>query len=155
MKPGNLVLAVTAVIFTVAAGNAPKTYRWVDENGVVHFGDSVPPQYADQEKQIVNEQGVRVGVVRGKKTAEELAEEARQAELERERALVRRADQALLATYLSVEEIELHRDRRIELLRAQTKVTDLYLENLSRRMGWLEADASKYRPYSEDPDAPA
>ncbi|MGH8286465.1 MAG: DUF4124 domain-containing protein, partial [Steroidobacteraceae bacterium] len=23
------------------------TYRWVDEKGVVHYGDRVPPQYAE------------------------------------------------------------------------------------------------------------
>ncbi len=66
----------------------------------------------------------------------------------------RRADQALLATYLSVEEILLHRDRRVELFQAQARVTELYLRNLDRRLQKLRADASNFQPYSEDPDAP-
>ena len=154
MKPANFLIACVALALLTAADSQTKTYRWVDDQGVVHFGDSVPPEYADKEKQIVNEQGVHVGVIRGKKTAEELAEEARQARLDEEREKKRRADQALLATYLTVEEIEMHRDRRVELLKAQNQVTELYLRNLNRRLEWLMADAQEYQPFSEDPDAP-
>ena len=64
------------------------------------------------------------------------------------------ADRALLATYLSVEEIEMHRDRRVELFQAQSRVTELYLRNLERRLQELRNEASRYQPYSEDPNAP-
>ena len=60
---------------------------------------------------------------------------------------------ALLATYLSVDEILLHRDRRVELFQAQARVTELYLSNLKRRLDKLEEEASRYRPYSDDPVA--
>ncbi len=128
-------------------------FRWVDENGVVHYGDSVPPEYADVEKQVLNHHGVTVAVVRGKKTAEEIAEENRIAEVRRQENLQRRQDQALLATYLSVDEIIMHRDRRVELFQAQSRVTELYLRNMMRRMATLREEASKFRPYSEDPEA--
>lgn len=131
-----------------------KLYRWVDEDGVVHYGDSVPAKYADVDREVVNDAGVTVGVLRGKKSEEELAAERRQQELEEQRELQRRADQALLATYLSVEEIKMHRDRRIELFQAQARVTELYLRNLQRRLESLEEEASNFKPYSEDPDAP-
>ena len=65
-----------------------------------------------------------------------------------------RADQALLATYLSVEEILMHRDRRVELFQAQSRVTELYLSNLERRLEKLRSEASKFKPYSDDPNAP-
>ena len=130
-----------------------KLYRWVDEQGVVHYGDSVPAEYADADKQVVNEHGITVDVMRGKKSEEELAEERRLAELEAERERQRRQDRALLATYLSVEEIIMHRDRRVELFQAQARVTELYLRNLQRRLEKLQEIASRYRPYSEDPNA--
>ena len=47
-----------------------------------------------------------------------------------------------------------HRDRRVELFQAQARVTELYLRNLQRRMETLREEASKYRPYNEDPEAP-
>ena len=135
------------------ASEHQRLFRWVDENGVVHYGDSVPPEYADAEKQVLNNHGVTIAVVRGKKTAEEIAEENRVAELRRLQKLQRRQDEALLATYLSVDEIIMHRDRRIELFQAQSRVTELYLRNMMRRMATLREEASNFRPYSEDPEA--
>ncbi|MEX1265854.1 MAG: DUF4124 domain-containing protein [Woeseia sp.] len=150
---------MTFLLVTLAAGMAvaadeKKLYRWVDANGVVHYGDSVPAEFADNEKHVLNDAGVTVDVLRGKKTPEELAEEKRQLELEQQRELQRRADKALLATYLSIDEIEMHRDRRVELFQAQARVTELYLRNLQRRLESLQDEASNYRPYSKDPDAP-
>lgn len=149
---------ITFLLVTLAAGMAvadeKKLYRWVDADGVVHYGDSIPAKYAENEKHVLNDAGVTVGVLRGKKTPEELAEEKRQLELEQERELQRRADKALLATYLSIDEIEMHRDRRVELFQAQARVTELYLRNLQRRLESLEEEAGNYRPYSDDPDAP-
>lgn len=136
-----------------AAETEQKLYRWVDKNGVVHYGDSVPAEYAELEKQVLNEHGITLDVLHGKKTPEELAAEKRQKELQAERELQRRQDRALLATYLSVDEIVMHRDRRIELFQAQSRVTELYLRNLQKRLEKLQGLASGYRPYSDDPDA--
>ena len=136
-----------------AAEKAQKLYRWTDIEGVVHYGDTIPAEYAELERHQVNAHGITVGIMRAKKTEEEIAEEQRQEKLRLKRDLQRRQDQALLATYLSVDEILLHRDRRVELFQAQSRVTELYLNNLKKRLGTLQDEASKYRPYSADPDA--
>lgn len=154
--PMNFRRAISPLLLCLAAGtvHAQQLYRWVDENGEVHFGDSIPAEYSEIERQVVNEHGITVDVLHAKKTDEELAEEARLAEIERDIELQRRADQALLATYLSVDEIIMHRDRRVELFQAQARVTEMYLKNLQGRLDLLEKEASRYRPYSSDPDAP-
>lgn len=149
-----IFLVLLLLPLAAPADNEHKLYRWVDKDGNVHYGDSVPAEYSEVDKQVVNEHGVTMDVVRGRKSAEELAEERRQEELRAQRELQRRQDQALLATYLSVDEIVMHRDRRVELFRAQSRVTELYLRNLQKRLETLQEDASRYRPYSEDPDAP-
>ena len=143
------------LLLPLAAGaqDGRQTYKWVDDEGQTHYGDSVPPEYADKRKAVLNEQGVAVGQVEGKKTEEQLAEEEKQKELEVQRELQLRADKALLATYLTQEEIEMHRDRRVELFRAQARVTELYLRNLARRLDQLKGEAGRYKPYSSDPDA--
>jgi hypothetical protein len=145
-----LLLACTGL----SAAETQKLYRWVDSDGIVHYGDSIPAEYAEIERQVVNEHGITVDVLRGKKSEKEIAEDKRQEELRVQQELQRRADIALLATYLSIDEIIMHRDRRVELFQAQARVTELYLRNLQRRLKDLEVDASKYRPYSEDEDAP-
>jgi hypothetical protein len=128
-------------------------YRWVDAAGVLHYGDSVPPEYAEVEKQVMNSAGITVEVMRGKKTAAERTEELLQQKLAEAIEAQRRSDAALLATYLSIDEIVMHRDRRIELFQAQAKVTELYLSNIKRRLDDLMAMGATFAPYNADPDA--
>ena len=145
----------------VAAGTKKQstTYKWVDDQGRVHYGDHVPPQYVDRDRDILNDQGVRVGGEEGVKTAAELAEEARvaalQEELRAQKLAAARRDRVLLETYLSVEEIEMLRDRRLELMESQIQVTEQYLNNLRKRLLTLQQEAVLYKPYSDEPDAPA
>ena len=137
-----------------AAAEEKKLYKWTDADGNVYYGDSIPAEYAERPKTVLNDQGVAVDELEGKKTEEQLAQEAKEREIAVAQELQKRADMALLNTYLSVEEIVMHRDRRVELFQAQARVTELYLKNLERRMKSLRDDASKYRPYSDDEDAP-
>ncbi len=153
---------LTTVLLLLAGVNSAlaegKTYKWLDEDGVVHYGDSVPPQYAKTRRAVLNQQGVQVGVLEAQKTPEQLAEEARQRALEeqreRDKAEKFQRDGVLLATYLSVEEIELLRDRRLDILQAQETITDQYLATLRTRMATLEKDSQGFKPYNAEADAP-
>ena len=154
MQKLTLILFITTLMPFVASAEEGRVFKWVDEDGVTHYGDSIPARYAELPKEVLNDHGVTVENLEGKKTAEQL--EAERLEQERLAAIeiARRADQALLATYLSVDEILMHRDRRVELFQAQSRVTELYLRNLERRMHKLRVEAASFQPYSEDPDAP-
>ena len=135
-----------------------RLYRWVDDEGVVHYGDHIPPQYASRDRDLLNTQGVTVGSEIGALTDAQRAEIARLAAIKQAARQARiedaRRDQVLLDTYLSVSEIERLRDRRAELLEAQIKVTEHYLSNLHKRLGRLQREAADYKPYSDNPDAP-
>ena len=149
-----VIAAIVALASQAQAREEQRVYKWTDKDGNVHYSDSVPPEYAEQPKEVLNDQGVAVEELAGKKTAEQLEQERIEKERWVAQELQLRADRALLATYLSVEEIEMHRDRRVELFQAQSRVTELYLKNLERRLETLRSEASRYQPYSEDPDAP-
>ena len=44
------ILLVVAVIALPSIGCAQqKLYKWTDENGVVHYSDSIPPEYGSRE----------------------------------------------------------------------------------------------------------
>ena len=139
-------------------GGPGKLYRWTDDKGVVHYGDSVPPEYAKQDRSVLNNQGVSVGFEQGELTPEQRAEkerqaaEAAQAQAQREEAA--RRDKTLLATYISASDIEDLRNRRLELLEGQIKVTELYLTNLRKRLVTLQDEASNYKPYTTRENAP-
>ncbi len=85
------------------------------------------------------------------KTAEQLAEEARMAEAAREAA---ERDQVLLDTYLSVNEIENLRDRRVELLEAQNRVTEKYMQDLEKKLGDLQDEAARIQTGDQASGAP-
>jgi hypothetical protein len=141
------------VPLAVSADDYQKVYKWTDADGLVHYGDSIPAKYAEFPKEVLNDHGVTVDNLEGKKTEEQREAERKENERRVAQELQQRADQALLATYLTVEEILMHRDRRIELFQAQSRVTELYLNNLSRRLDTLRGDASSFKPYSEDSEA--
>ena len=150
-----IICCALALLGPLAAGaEDAKVFRWVDANGNIHFSDSIPPEFAEFPKEVLNERGVIVGNLAGKQTEAQKESERIATKRRVAQELQQRADQALLATYLTVEEILLHRDRRIELFQAQSRVTELYLSNLETRLVTLRSDASKYQPYSDDPDAP-
>jgi len=154
MQKLTLILLLASLVPCAATAQEKKVFKWIDEDGVAHYGDSIPAEYAELPKAVLNDHGVVVDNLEGKKSEEQL--EAERLEQERLAAIEiqRRADQALLATYLSVDEILMHRDRRVELFQAQARVTELYLRNLERRLHKLRTEAVNFQPYSEDTDAP-
>ncbi len=152
-------LTVFACLVLAGTAMAADTYRWVDDNGIVHFGDKVPSEYARHDQQVLNRQGVTISTIQGYRTPEQLAVQARiQIEMERiarEKSKRQARDSVLLSTYLSVEEIERLRDRRLELLRAQSMVTEQYLGTLNARLRGLQEEARKFNyPYDLDSDLP-
>jgi hypothetical protein len=141
----------------VFADDGIRTYHWTDTDGVMHYGDRVPPQYANNELVVLNNQGIAVDQIAGKKSDEQLADEAIQREVraeqirQRDEALLR--DRVLLSTYLSIEEIEALRDRRIELVAGQMRVIQIYLDNLREKLLKLESEAQRFAPYNTKPKA--
>ena len=148
-----LVTAIVLCGLSTAGAQQVRTYSWVDDDGIRHYGDTIPAEFAEKQKVVLNEHGVTVEILQGKKTDEELEAERVAEVLRQQQELQRRADMALLSTYVNVDEIEMHRDRRVELFQAQARVTELYLRNLRRRLNELKSEAGRFKPYSSDPKA--
>jgi hypothetical protein len=146
-----LSLLAAAAPAHAAESNGRKLYKWVDEQGVTHYGDHIPPEYASQEQHIVNAQGIETAHVDAQKTAEQVAAEE-QKRLDAEQRASR--DKNLLNTYSSVAEIERLRDQRLALLSDQIKVTGQFLEILDGRLKKLRLTSVHFKPYSLDPKAP-
>ena len=149
--------------FPLAAGAAAPTgsgpsnngrvlYKWVDKDGVTHYGDHVPPEYASQEQHILNSQGYEIKKLDAQKSADQLAAEEKN-RLDADQRQLR--DKNLLSTYASVQEIERLRDQRLTLIADQIKVTTQFLENLNGRMKKMRTDSMRFRPYNADPKAPS
>jgi hypothetical protein len=132
-------------------GSGRTVYKWVDERGLTHYGDHIPPEYATQEQHLINSHGVEINRLEAQKTPEQLAaEEQKKVEAQQGRD----RDRNLLSTYASVQEIERLRDQRVTLLSDQIKVTSQFLELLNTKMKKLRASSMHFKPYSSDPKAP-
>jgi hypothetical protein len=143
-----LLVAGTAM---AAGGNGRTLYKWVDDQGVTHFGDQIPPEYATQEQHIINSQGVEIKHLEAQKSPDQLAAEEQKRKDAEDR---QNSDRNLLNTYVSVQEIERLRDQRLDLLADQIKVTNQFLDTLNGRMKKLRVSSMRFKPYSADEKAP-
>jgi len=142
---------VTGPAYAQSTGKGPVSYRWVDEHGVVHYGDSIPPQYARDSRQIINSQGVEIGHVDAEKTPAQIAAEAKES---RRRVAQKQHDYFLLSTYTSVKDIESLRDERLSQIAAQQTAAQQYVQSLQSRLASLQSRAEGFAPYSTKSNAP-
>lgn len=146
-----LVVLLAGTGWVCADTSTRRLYKWVDEQGVTHYGDHIPPEYASQEQHVFNAQGVEIEHRDAQKTPEQVAaEEKRKLDAQ----AVQSRDRNLLNTYVSLQEIERLRDQRLTLIADQIKVTNQFLDLLNARLVRLEGASMDYKPYSNDPRAP-
>ncbi len=141
-----LVMAA-GLVLTLPAANAQKIICWKDKSGkVVGCGDRVPPEFQQNESRQLDSQGIpRKTNVSAEEAARQKEEAARKAALkveeDRKIAEQRRLDSALMNTYTSEKEIDLRRDRELQ-------VVDLQIQQLSvSQKGAAEALATMQKRY--------
>ncbi len=150
-----LLLALLAGAAAAQSDKQKKTYRWVDKNGQVHYGDSVPAEYAEQDRDVLNRQGVPIGREEGTITPEEAAVKAAEEKAARDEQKRKLRDRVLLQTYQSVKELEVLRDNRLELVDAQLTIQEQSLSNLRAQRAQIERQAARYAPINTAADAAA
>ena len=144
------LLAASGAHAQKSTSSGKQTYKWVDEKGVTHYGDSVPSEYSQREQQVLNSQGVEVQ----KRQAEmSPAEAAAHAAKQKEEALRRQHDMFLISTYPSVKEIENVRDTRLDQINAQISASEQYIASLTTRVDGLKQRSMGYAPYNTKPSA--
>jgi len=154
LRPGVLGMLIAfvgwvPVALAATTGNTV-TYKWTDDQGIVHYGDSVPPQYAQKERSVLNARGVEMRKLDAQKTPEQLAAEAR---TEGDVIKQKQHDAFLMTTYASVKDIEALRDLRLDQLHGQRVAAELYVDSLHSRLSALQDRAKNFKPYNPRPAA--
>ncbi|WP_296630886.1 MULTISPECIES: DUF4124 domain-containing protein [unclassified Thiobacillus] len=111
----SLLAAVAAISLLAASPAVAGMYRWVDGNGRVHYGDTLPPTYQQSGAAEMSKQGNIIK--RTQSEAERRAQAEREAEQKRiqdEQQKQAQLDRALTQTYTTEAEIDLARDRALE-----------------------------------------
>jgi hypothetical protein len=124
-----------------------KLYKWVDDNGVTHYGEVIPPEYADKDRvelnksgRVINEQEV---LTPEKRRAKEQADAKKRAEDQRAIDQQRR-DKTLINTYSNVNEIELARSRNLQQIDARINVIKSSIKAASDDLTGLQNEADGY-----------
>jgi len=127
------LLSLGFVLFVSFSVNAEaKLYKWVDDKGTTHYGEVVPPEYANKDRDSISKSGlldkrpekVNSEVIRAKEEAEAKRKNENQAMVEQQRR-----DNALLNTYSNENEIDMARDRSLELLNARIESNQMLLKS--------------------------
>jgi hypothetical protein len=141
MLLATLPLAATLTLASGVARGA--TYKWVDEKGVVHYTDHMPPEAVNKGNAVLNKQGVTVKKTEPAPTPEQRRakeeEEQRQRELAKQQEESARRDRALLSSYTAEAEIDLARNRSLRTIESVVESSTAYREQLLRRKAALEA----------------
>jgi uncharacterized protein (DUF1501 family) len=113
------------------------TYKWVDDKGVVHYTDKLPPEAINKGSVELNRQGVPVkkndpALTPEQRRAQE-AEEERARQAARVRDELARKDRALLQTYTTESEIDLAKSRALSTIDGQMQSSQAYSATLNKK----------------------
>ena len=144
---------------------AHAVFRCVDEKGVTHYGDTMPPQCAKKEVAEISPSGTLLRKIDAQLTQEQIkareVEKAKRAENQRLVAEQKQRDLALLGTYGSEREFTTSRSRdisqldgRIKTLQTRTIEIDALIKKHTSEMEFYKAGQSKSIKGSKTREAP-
>ena len=144
------VALVIGMTFSLPA--AAKMYKWVDDKGTTHYGETIPPEYANKDRTELNKAGRVVDkkevLTPEERRAKEL-EDARKREDEEAAVEQKRRDKALLNTYSSVKEIDLARTRNLQQVEARLNSINSQLKMAGDNLAGLQKEADGYTSASK------
>lgn len=106
-----LLNASLSLLSFSATADTNKIVKWVDSNGVTHYGDKLPSQEAGRNNIEMRNNGIVIKQnIRADKKTETIDHQIEQEKLAQERA-----DKVLLASYTKPEEIDLACERNLQM----------------------------------------
>ena len=150
-KNSNLVAGYKLKLFVVLIAGltfsfpvAAKLYKWVDDNGITHYGETIPPEYANKDRVELNNEG---RVIKSDEVITPERRRAKQQEEAKKRAEAnaaleqQRHDRTLINTYSNVKEIDLARTRGLQQVDARINMLNSNLKAENERLLALQTEA--------------
>jgi len=142
------LLLVLALAYTASREAHAATYKWVDEKGIVHYSDKMPPDAVNRAHVELDRQGRQVTKIDRAATPEEIRARAAEADRQRQEAkeqeVVARRDRALLASYTREEDLDLARSRALTTIDGQMQSARVYQSALAKRQQELNDQKQSY-----------
>ncbi|MBI5919439.1 MAG: DUF4124 domain-containing protein [Nitrosomonadales bacterium] len=141
----NPKLLCAVLLLALSASAEARLYKWVDDKGITHYGETIPPEYANKSNVELDEKGRvvrRQDVLTPEQQRIRNEEEALRRAEEQAALDARRRDKALLNTYSNEAEIDLARDRSL-------KQAEAVVQSLRGRLTAAQQSASDDRKESD------
>jgi hypothetical protein len=135
-------------VCAVGTANGAGMYKWVDDQGVVHYTDRIPPESVSKGATVLDKQGRSVKTIDPAPTAEQ--RKAIEAEAERQRDVAKanaeqaRRDRALTQSFTTEAEIDVARARAVATVEGQLSTIGAYIADMTRRKQDLEKRKAGY-----------
>ncbi len=121
-------MGIAAILSLFAPALSAGTFRWVDENGSVHYTDQVPPEDAKRPRAKLNPQAKILEFIEGQKTPEQLdqARRLKKLRIDQQRILAKQRDSdiSLHQTYRSEEEMQAVLQGKLDTIESAQKIAD-------------------------------
>lgn len=144
-----VLFSLSAIIFVCSFSAQAKMFKWVDEEGQMHFGDKIPPQYMVKEHQELNSSGVVIKHKDAAKTAEEKIEQRRLEREQKKAALIekkkKQRDRVLLDTYTTERDLIVARDSRLEAVGSQVQLAETIIADSNKSIESLEKQVTQIK----------
>lgn len=141
-----LPLLIITALLLAASAQAGSIKKWVDENGLVHYGTAVPPRYKDKAHSELNERGIEIRRHDRARTDEEIERDKALAALRAEQQKLLEEQQArdriLLNLYRNEDDLVMARDGKIAQLDGQIRLNHNEIRRLKARLSEFQAAAA-------------
>jgi len=146
----SLLLASAILSLALSPVEAAKLFRWVDEEGQVHYTDKIPASAVDKARAELDKSGVALEQVEAAKSREELILEAeRKKEIEKLRVEQQRLieeekakDDALLRTFATEDDILMARDNKLAAVDVKNELTRTNITRIKEELADLQRNAA-------------
>jgi len=133
-------LIASAVFFATISLNAEaKLFKWVDKNGTTHYGETIPPEYADRDTKEFD----KGRISDRSETFDNKKQDSVKQETEEDKAAkeARRRDEALLNSFTTEKEIDLSRDRSLLQIEARINSYQTLIQSAQASLDDLHKEA--------------
>lgn len=142
--PKLLIALIVGVTFSLPA--TAKMYKWVDDKGTTHYGETVPPEYANKDR-VELEKGRVIKKVEVLTPEERLAQKEAEAKKRDEDKVAleqKRRDTTLTNTYSNEAEIDLARKRNLQQVEARIASHQSQLKMANNNLASLQQESEKF-----------
>lgn len=129
-----IVCGLLLSTFTFADG---KIIKWVDEKGITHYGDKIPAQDSGRKNTELNSQGV---TLRQNDPSKKLINSQDSVSIEQARR-----DHALLASYNNESDIDVARDRNLELDEIAVQALNQRMKSVVKKLSIHQKSAEAFK----------